>query len=133
MSRFLWICFAGALGTGTRYVVGLGAARLFGPAFPYGTLTVNLVGCFLISAIADVAFTTKLVDVAGVSVPVGAEAVPNPAGVALLKGQHRWHALIKAATRGAAQSLLDRLDAVGGLPRSKGVHIVIDVDPYVTS
>ena len=58
---------------------------------------------------------------------------PNPAGVALLKGQHRWHALIKAATRGAAQSLLDRLDAAGGLPRSKGVHIAIDVDPYVTS
>ena len=61
MSRFLWICFAGALGTGTRYLVGLGAARLFGPSFPYGTLTVNLVGCFLISAVAYVAFTTKLV------------------------------------------------------------------------
>lgn len=61
MSRFLWICLAGALGTGTRYLVGLGAARILGPAFPYGTLTVNLVGCFLISAVAYVAFTTKLV------------------------------------------------------------------------
>jgi primosomal protein N' (replication factor Y) len=58
---------------------------------------------------------------------------PNPAGVALLKGQHRWHALIKAATRGAAQSLLDRLAAAGGLPRGKGVNVVVDVDPYVTS
>jgi CrcB protein len=61
MSRFLWICFAGALGTATRYLVGLGAAKWLGPAFPYGTLTVNLVGCFLISAVAYVAFTTKLV------------------------------------------------------------------------
>ncbi len=58
---------------------------------------------------------------------------PNPAGVALLKNQHRWHALIKAATRGAAQSLLDRLESAGGLPRAKGVHVAIDVDPYVTS
>lgn len=58
---------------------------------------------------------------------------PNPAGVAFLKDQHRWHALIKCATRGAAQSLLDRLTAAGGLPRSKGVVVAIDVDPYVTS
>ena len=58
---------------------------------------------------------------------------PNPAGVAFLKDQHRWHALIKCATRGAAQSLLDRLTAAGGLPRSKGVLVAIDVDPYVTS
>ena len=26
MERFLWICFAGALGTGVRYLVGLWAA-----------------------------------------------------------------------------------------------------------
>lgn len=58
---------------------------------------------------------------------------PNPAGVAFLKDQHRWHALIKASSRGAAQALLDRLDAAGGLPRSKGVHVALDVDPYVTS
>ena len=58
---------------------------------------------------------------------------PNPAGVAFLKDQHRWHALIKASSRGAAQALLDRLEAAGGLPRSKGVHVALDVDPYVTS
>ena len=58
---------------------------------------------------------------------------PNPAGVAFLKDQHRWHALIKCASRGAAQALLGRLDAAGGLPRAKGVHITTDVDPYVTS
>lgn len=58
---------------------------------------------------------------------------PNPAGLAFLKDQHRWHALIKCASRGAAQALLDRIDAAGGLPKGKGVHVAIDVDPYVTS
>ncbi|MBA2479389.1 MAG: primosomal protein N' [Planctomycetes bacterium] len=58
---------------------------------------------------------------------------PNPAGLAFLKGQHRWHALIKSSSRGAAQGFLDRLDALGGLPRSRKVHVSVDVDPYVTS
>jgi CrcB protein len=60
MTRFLLIGLAGALGTCTRYLVGLGAGRLFGPAFPFGTLIVNLVGCFLIAAITQVALTTDL-------------------------------------------------------------------------
>jgi len=47
--RFLLICAGGAVGTGARYLVALGALRLFGPAFPYGTLTVNVVGSFLIA------------------------------------------------------------------------------------
>jgi primosomal protein N' (replication factor Y) (superfamily II helicase) len=55
---------------------------------------------------------------------------PNPAAVPFLKNQHRWHALIKAGSRGAAQAFLDRLDAAGGLKREKGVHVTVDVDPY---
>ena len=58
---------------------------------------------------------------------------PSPAALAFLKGQHRWHALVKAPSRGAAQAFLDRLQAAGGLPREKGVHVAIDVDPYATS
>jgi primosomal protein N' (replication factor Y) len=58
---------------------------------------------------------------------------PNPAGLAWLKGRHRWHALVKAGSRGAAQALLDRLDAAGGLARASGVVTSVDVDPYVTS
>ncbi len=49
--RFLLVCLAGALGTGTRYLVSLGAGKLFGAAFPYGTLVVNLLGCFFIAAV----------------------------------------------------------------------------------
>ncbi|MGC4116742.1 MAG: fluoride efflux transporter CrcB [Myxococcales bacterium] len=51
MAQFLWICLGGALGTGARYLVGLGAVKLLGTDFPYGTLTVNLVGSFLISLV----------------------------------------------------------------------------------
>jgi CrcB protein len=55
MERFLWICLAGAAGTGARYLVALWAARRFGSAFPYGTLIVNLVGCFAIAAVMHAA------------------------------------------------------------------------------
>lgn len=71
----------------------------------------------------------RLTEVLGGAVMLG----PSPAGMPFMKDQHRWHALIKASSRGAAQALLDRLEAAGGLPRSKGVHIALDVDPYVTS
>jgi primosomal protein N' (replication factor Y) len=55
---------------------------------------------------------------------------PNPAGLAFLKGQHRWHALLKAPTRGHAQALLDRLGPLAG---RKGVRVAVDVDPQATS
>jgi len=61
--RFLLVCLAGAAGTGTRYLVSLGAGKLFGAAFPYGTLIVNLAGCFLIAAIVH----ASLVKTSGVS------------------------------------------------------------------
>lgn len=51
--RLLWICLAGALGTGARYLISLWATQRFGAAFPYGTLIVNVVGCFLIAAILE--------------------------------------------------------------------------------
>lgn len=55
MFRFLCIGLAGALGTWCRYLVGLGASRAFGAAFPHGTLLVNLLGCFAMGAVAHVA------------------------------------------------------------------------------
>jgi CrcB protein len=54
MERFFWICLAGAAGTGARYLVALWAAHRFGSAFPYGTLIVNLAGCFGIAAVMHV-------------------------------------------------------------------------------
>ena len=57
MERFLWICLAGAAGTGARYLVALWAAQRFGSSFPYGTLIVNLVGCFGLAAVMHAALT----------------------------------------------------------------------------
>ena len=61
MTRILLIGLAGALGTLTRYFVGLGAGRWLGTSFPYGTLIVNVLGCFLIAAIAHVAASTTMI------------------------------------------------------------------------
>jgi CrcB protein len=49
--RFLLVCLGGAAGTGARYLFGLGAQRLAGGGFPYGTVGVNLLGSFLIVVI----------------------------------------------------------------------------------
>jgi CrcB protein len=57
MERFLWICLGGAAGTGTRYLVAIWAAQRFGSAFPFGTLIVNVVGCFAIAATMHWALT----------------------------------------------------------------------------
>ncbi len=52
--RFLLVCLGGAAGTGARYLLGGWAAATFGSAFPYGTLGINALGSFLISAIMHV-------------------------------------------------------------------------------
>lgn len=55
---------------------------------------------------------------------------PNPAAIGWLKGQHRWHVLVKTPSRGAAQAWCDR---VLPLKRNSGVNATIDVDPMTTS
>ena len=57
MERFLWICLAGAAGTGARYLIAVWAAQRLGSAFPYGTLVVNLIGCFAIAGLMHAALT----------------------------------------------------------------------------
>lgn len=42
-SLFL-VMLGGAFGSGARYLTGIAMLRLCGPNFPFGTLTVNLVG-----------------------------------------------------------------------------------------
>ena len=57
MERLIWTCLAGAAGTATRYGIAIWAAKRFGSAFPYGTLIVNLVGCFAIAVVMHTALT----------------------------------------------------------------------------
>ena len=49
MFRFFLVCLGGAVGSGARYLVSLGAAAAFGIGFPYGTLIVNVAGSFAIA------------------------------------------------------------------------------------
>ena len=47
MSPLVQVAIGGALGASARYLTGLGIVRLMGAGFPWGTLTVNFVGSFL--------------------------------------------------------------------------------------
>ena len=49
--EFVSVAVGGAIGAVTRYVVSGWAASRWGGHFPYGTLLVNVVGCFLIGLI----------------------------------------------------------------------------------
>jgi fluoride exporter len=51
----LWVMIAGGLGSGARYLVGRSALATFGGSFPYGTLIVNLVGCFALGIVVQIA------------------------------------------------------------------------------
>jgi CrcB protein len=57
MERLLWICLGGAAGSGVRYLVASWTAQRFGSAFPYGTLIVNLGGCFAIAVLMHAGLT----------------------------------------------------------------------------
>ncbi len=45
------LILGGALGTVARYVLAGAVYRAWGTAFPYGTLAVNLTGCFLVGVL----------------------------------------------------------------------------------
>ncbi|HSI06865.1 MAG: CrcB family protein [Myxococcota bacterium] len=51
MTQFLLVCIAGGLGSGARYLTGLAANRWLGNALPFGTLIVNVLGCFFIALV----------------------------------------------------------------------------------
>jgi CrcB protein len=51
MARFVLICLGGAAGTGARYLLAGWVLDLLGPSFPFGTLAVNAIGSFLLSAL----------------------------------------------------------------------------------
>jgi CrcB protein len=49
---YLWIAIGSALGGGARYWCSGVVARMIGETFPWGTLTVNLIGSFIIGFFA---------------------------------------------------------------------------------
>lgn len=58
--KWLVVMAGGSLGAASRYGIGLLTARLWGTGFPYGTLVVNLVGCFIIGLLFALADRSRL-------------------------------------------------------------------------
>jgi CrcB protein len=48
LETILFVAIGGGVGSVTRYLTSVWAAERFGVDFPYGTLLVNVVGCYLI-------------------------------------------------------------------------------------
>ena len=53
MINLLWIGVAGGLGTIARYLTSGLALRILGMAYPYGTLSVNVLGSFVMGLIVE--------------------------------------------------------------------------------
>jgi CrcB protein len=50
---YFWIAAGGALGSVTRYFMGVHVGRLLGMGFPWATLIINVTGSFLIGVFAE--------------------------------------------------------------------------------
>lgn len=61
MPELLWITLAGAVGTLCRYGLGSLVHRFTGTSFPYGTLAVNVLGCFVIGLVMQIGLNTTLI------------------------------------------------------------------------
>lgn len=70
-----WIMAAGALGTGARYLAGVWVLERFGAGFPYATMAVNLIGCFLLGMVTHLS-----------AVPVGSAELRAAVAIGLLGG-----------------------------------------------
>lgn len=53
--KWFQLALGGVAGTFARYLLAGFVYTLFGTGFPYGTLAVNLIGCFLIGFLASLA------------------------------------------------------------------------------
>ncbi len=72
----LFIALGSAAGGLLRYGASVAAARLFGVAFPWGTLAVNALGCLLIGVVNQLAVEARVLP----------DAVRLPITVGLLGG-----------------------------------------------
>ena len=60
LKKIVFVMCGGSLGAASRYALGLLAVKAWGTDFPWGTLTVNLLGCFLIGLIFALADRVRL-------------------------------------------------------------------------
>ena len=67
----LLVIVAGGLGSGARYLVGQWAFSAIGPQFPYGTVIVNILGCFSRGFVAQLATMGTLSQEARIAIGTG--------------------------------------------------------------
>jgi CrcB protein len=54
VNNLILVAIGGSLGAIARYGTGLWAARVLGKGFPWGTLIVNVVGCFIMGIVVEI-------------------------------------------------------------------------------
>lgn len=53
MPVVLWVALGGGIGAGARHLVNGWSVRLLGSTFPWHTLLVNVLGCFLMGVLTE--------------------------------------------------------------------------------
>lgn len=59
--HLFWICLAGAVGTGARYLTSTFVQHALGDAFPHSTFVINVAGSFLVSVVMVVGLNTTVI------------------------------------------------------------------------
>jgi len=59
LRSILLACLGGAIGSGTRVLITTLVLNRFGPAFPYATMGINIVGSFFIGFVIELARTRE--------------------------------------------------------------------------
>jgi CrcB protein len=54
IQTFFTVALGGAIGSGSRYLVNVATGRIFGMGFPFGTVTVNILGSMLMGVMVVV-------------------------------------------------------------------------------
>ena len=54
MPTVVWVALGGAIGSAARYTVNVWSGRMLGTAFPWHTLVVNILGCFIMGLLVEV-------------------------------------------------------------------------------
>ncbi|MBN1904534.1 MAG: fluoride efflux transporter CrcB [Deltaproteobacteria bacterium] len=60
IKNLIIIMLGGSLGAASRYLISIMAAKMWGVNFPWGTLVVNMVGCFFIGLIFALTDSVRL-------------------------------------------------------------------------
>lgn len=59
MEKLVAVCLGGAFGSGARYLISGWVARALPSTFPWGTMTVNAAGSFLLAFFMVIGLTTE--------------------------------------------------------------------------